>query len=331
MARSMWPRLPAIHFDFANTGVVNAFACIYRDQYFIGVTKGAVASLALFFERMLSDRRILMQIGNSDGEMEHPPLTYPLAEALVQDNLANGPNHPTDSMRQDYCKWLTLSALDFLILHELGHIANGHVDRAVAKQLSPFIAEFGGEPLTPEEAIELHLMEIDADGFAASQGVCKTMNVVKNPPYAIPQLASYDGLLFSWLFAVFSFFRMFGDTPIASIDVYEKRHPPHRQRVAFFWNAVVAASENVAGIIAGQLAPVVWQAGSSTERAFHFLTGEPISPPERYSEAFEPTNQNKDYAKHLAKRWNEGMRQELSLYAYGPLMDFTVVDASATN
>lgn len=325
--RIAYPRLPPIHLDFADVNQVNAFAFVYETQHFIGVTRGAVLTTALLFERMLSDRRILMHIGNAKGEIDRPPLALPLADALLLDNLANGPKGPTDQSRKVYCGFLTQMAFAFLFSHELAHILHGHVDRNEAMRRSPFMAEFGSPPITQEQAIESQLLEMDADTSAIAHGVGFVERAAINPPCDIPKLVNYEGILFAWLFAVFSFFRIFGDNLVVSADLYKTKHPPLRLRVGHAWWSACTNAKHNHGREIDRLVPVVWRAASSVERAFQFLTGQKISPPTRYTEAFAPTKYNRDHKNRLMKRWNEGLRQELLTYAYEPPMIF---DASSS-
>lgn len=72
-ARHLMTRLPHIHFDFVWNGVVNAFTFKEQDQYFIGITSGAIVLLSLVFNRILADSQLLPHVGNPGAK----PPTYP--------------------------------------------------------------------------------------------------------------------------------------------------------------------------------------------------------------------------------------------------------------
>ena len=54
-AATTLPGLPPIHFDFVDSWEFNAIAIWRDDRYFIGIHRGAVATLRVLFDRMLAD------------------------------------------------------------------------------------------------------------------------------------------------------------------------------------------------------------------------------------------------------------------------------------
>jgi hypothetical protein len=315
-AGKAFPKLPPIHFDFVATDEVNAWAFLHKGQHCIGVTAAAVLGMSFLFQRMLSDRRILRGIGDPTKCVEHPPLGLPLLPAIARDTAVKGPPPPPDFPRQWYYNFIVRLAFNFLFYHELGHILNGHVDWAVNRKHAPLVAELGWAPGSVEESIEMQALEMDADSFALAQAIGATGEWAKAPPGNLPHLQTYKELLFAWMFAAFSFFRLFGDEPLEGADLYGSSHPPYRVRLANVWEIVVRAAVGHHGADLFPTLDVVGNAGDEVEQAFHCLSGEPVAPRIRYVEGmFLPAA--KEHKARLIRRWNGGLRDELLQYAYG--------------
>jgi len=66
-------------------------------------------------------------------------------------------------------------SLSFIVLHEVGHLALGHISKNRELSGKSFLLKFPGEPVTNEYAVELQKLEIEADCFA-SNALIKTLN-----------------------------------------------------------------------------------------------------------------------------------------------------------
>jgi hypothetical protein len=73
-AATALPDLPPIYFDFIDTWKFNAIAFQRDGRYFIGVTRGALATLGVLFDRMLADPQFLPSIGDPNEEGADLPL-----------------------------------------------------------------------------------------------------------------------------------------------------------------------------------------------------------------------------------------------------------------
>src|SRR5215212_5964943 len=68
-AAAALPEMPPIYFDFVDNWSFNACAIRGDGKYFIGVTRGAVATLGVLFDRMLADPQVLPFIGTPEEEV----------------------------------------------------------------------------------------------------------------------------------------------------------------------------------------------------------------------------------------------------------------------
>ena len=73
-------KMPPIHFDWIENDDINACVFPHRGKYFIGVNAGSVVYLHSLFSRMLSNPRVLLQVGDVSQEEEArvPPVSIRL-------------------------------------------------------------------------------------------------------------------------------------------------------------------------------------------------------------------------------------------------------------
>jgi hypothetical protein len=324
-SHSKFPPLPPIHFDFAASNAPQPFAALCRGQHIIGFTRGLVQGIFLLFERMLSDRRILPQIGNPAKEADHPQLIMPLGaldtpilSALWQDYMASGERIPSDKTRNEYCSWLLKWAFCFVLFHELAHIINGHVGWIKKpKHKSGFVLEFGMLPKTKREAVERHTLEVDADGWATTYCIHQIGKESQNSSET-QRFNGYNTHLFTWFFATFSFMKLFRDFPPSKL--YKSTHPPFRLRVGYTWQCALTQAMAQHGKTFDEIQKPFTDAARATDLAFHFLTGSPMpKSPAWYIDVFSPDGI--DHWNRIANCWNKRLRQELLSHCYDMLRD----------
>ncbi len=315
--RPVHPNLPPIHLDFIESDQPNAFAFLHKGQRFIGVTTGAGIGMTQLFKRMLTDRRVLTHVPNPDGGTEHPPLARPVLESLLREFQKNGVPEPPTGDRQSFWLFLSQMSFSFMVLHELVHIRNGHVDY-LASRGTPFLQELGWGSLTREEVILRQALEVDADIGAAAFAFDSMSGVALSDGSAVcPALQTYEHRLSALSMAIFSFFRGFADAPLAGEDLLASNHPPHRFRYLVFLGAIPDGVKNRPEITLDQANRAVARGSRMTEEAFQVLTGQPISH-HPYTEAAIGGPDGFKHFQLIRKCWEGGLRNDLLKYAYAP-------------
>lgn len=167
-----------ISFDIIDDYSFNAFATGVGHNYFIGINKGAIATLSLVFNRLLADKAIFPFIGDINNEKENLPLLeniYINYEATIDSLPLFYP--PQDPVRNIIAEHMTRLALDFLLGHEMTHIIKGHI--------SYLSQEF---KVNVNDELSLHriekkrqrtiskTMEMDADSFATTMLLSSEIN-----------------------------------------------------------------------------------------------------------------------------------------------------------
>ncbi|HEY5226653.1 MAG TPA: hypothetical protein VIJ06_07675, partial [Methylovirgula sp.] len=206
----------ALAFGFAEHRAFNAFAhrtskdiiCLYSTPLRV---------LWSFFNAMMENRQTFAWVDDADGLGGAAAALAPKGDLFfIRETL---PNHAAAPLRQRLARGLFDVAADFLLMHELGHLRNGHV--ALLKQRAgarPF-RELPYDLADKLEIPEAQAMEFDADGFAI-QKVFERVH--RDNPFADfaegllqDHRLAVDGAYtaswyFSW-FAVYATFRLFDE------------------------------------------------------------------------------------------------------------------------
>lgn len=233
-AAAALPGLPPIHFDFVNNWQFNALTFRKDEKYFIGVFRGAVATLQVLFDRMLADPQTFPFIGDPTAEVSGLPL-LPNIGTDFERTVASASSfpRPQDPMRQSTAHKLVELSLDFLTAHEFAHIANGHLDYMASIRGISAIDEVSTAPKTSghsESALISQTMEMDADSTAVQISLASEWGKIAGyfpkpgPPWT--EFYSYPGMVsLQWSWAMSSLFRILGDARLTNGDVALEAYP----------------------------------------------------------------------------------------------------------
>ncbi|MBL9092719.1 MAG: hypothetical protein JNL96_15980 [Planctomycetaceae bacterium] len=92
---------------------------------------------------------------------------YPMKTKDFDDPTFGAFFFPQDQTRCTFAMTLANYAMDFVVFHELGHIFGGHCELLNASRGMTSISEFSAEHAETEIDVLRHLLECDADAFAA--------------------------------------------------------------------------------------------------------------------------------------------------------------------
>lgn len=332
-AATALPEMPPIYFDFIDSWEFNAVAFHRDGRYFIGVTRGAVATLSVLFDRMLADPQVIPFFGNPEEEVADLPLLPDIGLDFRQ-SVASVPTfpRPQSPARREMALRLAELALDFLTAHEFAHIANGHLDYLQANQGSLVIDEVrwaSWVPRNSESALIRQTIEMDADGTAvlislfSEWGRVTGVHPRRSPEwddiYSRPGMVS---LMWSW--AVSTVFRLFGEARLADGDVELEDYPCPRLRSVMVQQAAQRIPRpegldthpaflgdephnKIPAIRAGQL---------DVESIFSRLTGQPEAT-KGLDDAWGDVGSSQIY--RLQDYWQTKLKGELLEFAYRPL------------
>ena len=243
--------MPPIHLGYCHSPVLNGCADVSDDQAHVVISTGAIVLMHDVFYRMLSHPVSFPNIG--DPNLESAGIGH--AEGISRDyqELVSGREEnkrtlasvvPRCPYRRLHAEWLAGLALDFLTLHEMGHLRHGH---------SGFIGGLTGSLPLHELLGSVHsvpnlvrqAIEMDADSYAAAS-MLATRGEAVNSDFVLHRFLqeSGSGLFFSenmyppgwfamfavdWAFAINIMFWMMGiDIVEAVLESTHYPPPPFR-------------------------------------------------------------------------------------------------------
>lgn len=165
------PNNNQFHFLYINKDSLNAFATIFQDIDVVALNIGTIIEIDNYFIRAVNT-----------GIFEW------LDNQLARRTLVNV---------------LTIMAIEFIILHELGHIYNGHLEFDSVSRLRRMLLHEGN--------LESRTIEMDADAYATTRSFSKYLQQNIESEMKIIASNKLDMLRF-WVFATHSFFFLFEQT-----------------------------------------------------------------------------------------------------------------------
>lgn len=160
------------HVGIVRSHLLNAFAAKDSDWFLIGINRGTYHFLAYVATRMLSDRRVLPNIGDPEKELPTVPGTDLLS---MEQSRLDKPLFPRCPVRDEYAHMLYKEMMQFLSLHELAHIVRGHVGYLSSSSGIGQIQELN-MALQPGGPLASQAMEAHADMSAAELCFIRSLN-----------------------------------------------------------------------------------------------------------------------------------------------------------
>ncbi len=155
---------PYVYCGFLDNQGFNAVATIHNSREFIGIYLGATILVARYAYCLLSDPKMLPQIGDPSVESIEPRVIEDLRNPLGP--VGTDRYLPRDPIRLRAAQRLAMGAYMILFFHELGHIELCHLAFIRDQLGSTDYQEVTAAPLSEQEALLLRALEWDADNAA---------------------------------------------------------------------------------------------------------------------------------------------------------------------
>lgn len=320
--KTKYKDIPPIYCNFINNTYFNACARKVNNAYFIGINIGAYYLLNDIFSRMLSCPTILEEFGDSSKEIKPRPLfnaqitdLTTLLNSKEEDVLIN---LPKDHQRLYFSQFLTSTAMKFLFLHEYGHIANGHLDLKFSLDKSTSFYEINNFKHTDTiSALDLQTLEMDADCYAVCKGIIEILDLNKNcdsisEPFIKDFFGSLDKCIYLWVFAVYTFFRIFGFRKCSVCELESYTHPPIGLRQHFVITTLDAFFDKNKIAFRSELLETWKKTIIGVEKAFEEISeqGYDVS-----QFRFAMKNEVFEHGRKIMRNWNN-IRPMLQNYAF---------------
>jgi len=230
---------PPIYVDHFVSTELNAIAYPFETSFCILLSTGSWLKLFRVFSGLLSVPSVATQIGDSSAETELNVARAevdPLKASLA--NIVMPTREPVNAVRNRAADYLTTIAMEILILHELGHVRNGHL--LIAPQVQP-LTEI--EPLPGEsDKVMRQTLEWDADSHATVHAMNRLLEfyldfeqatTVGHLDPSIIDTKVMDALygserraLATYILATYVLFRFMGPAAWAPQSLWWFNHPP---------------------------------------------------------------------------------------------------------
>lgn len=230
--RAPWATRP-LHIAFVRSEEVNACVKEGKDADYILITIGTVGKIYGTMFGMLSTPSFLPRIGNSDREDApnsalvdgFPPMPLQGADG----NISAKFYLPADQTRVTFAMQLSSMALHFLLYHEIGHIAAGHLELRKNQGFPTAISEFGTAASQDAALPPFHVLECDADAFAVHiesfVDLHAELDLLWKETYRLEAVSGRDTGFIAHAAAISILFRMLGHDGYAPELLDAKSHP----------------------------------------------------------------------------------------------------------
>jgi hypothetical protein len=243
------------------------------------VNLGTWMVLVNLFNNLFSLPGFLVEIGNPNAEIHAAHVTgrSEAGETNLREQLPSPARIPVDPIRRVAANNAARIAFDFLILHELGHVRNGHLPLL---NTSRQIVELEAPPAEQDIALTYQTLEMDADSHAVVHGINEIMRLAGakfqgphgNELAAI--FASQQTSLSLYLAAVYGLFRLFDRGLWQADRLWSSTHPPAAMRQHMIHSTVYAVVERAQDhALLAQLPDLTAKVVGDVERGIANVTG----------------------------------------------------------
>lgn len=227
-----------IYADFTDNWEINAVATVFERKDIVGIYSGLLVCLYDTFMTLLSDPRLLPDIGMPDEEQQS---FSDLSSGLInREKILN--YRPQSQYRISYALFLCNIAVQFILQHEVGHLVRGHLvflNETSFSEMGSFRSKISSETL--------RILEFDADWWSFKL-LIKFITDGSRIPYVnngVTLCKTRKDLACANSFAITTLFQLLSEAEGLIHDEGKNTHPHPGIRWAHFLSTLgVALEEN---------------------------------------------------------------------------------------
>lgn len=328
---------PVVYVNYIYNERLNAVAAkdTKRGVYYIGINCGIVYLLERLFNTILSNPLIFPNIGEGSKEAGTHIIDkslYTSVKNFIDNSIPLDYDKPKDELRRALAEYLSLLALGYLVMHELVHIINGHVDYMRATKGLRVFQENSFSYKTPEENLLSQTLEFDADSVAMSTMVFHVSfmhsfpeNIKLKYRRIVQQLDIAIGFT---AFAAYTIFKIFENDTLAIDSVFANSHPSFniRRRIIGPTIATLVLDVRTRAIIKeevlSKVVPTVAAILLGSEQAFKQVENDMLLEAENVLKQISLDEIGMHHTSLLKKHWSI-IRPSLLPYALNTLVEST--------
>jgi len=305
--RKHYPALPEVYVDFVNNLTLNAGAVYYKGGYYIGLYLGAKIIIGELFNAELSSTNILPEMGNPSLDFGDKKIGLINNGGILSIDLSGLPNQKSnDPLRAFYSDFFSQKTIDFLILHELGHIIRGHCGYKSSLTNNALWVEFNGDSNAFYTPLISQTLEMDADSFAVNHSIILAYHSISEYMSLSDDLKKlYENIetfLENWIFCIYSFFKLSEAASPSLADFENKCHPHPAIRIWLILNNIYAILES-RNMPSEQITTLSFKLSKIMEHA-DFAFSEVTFNKFNYQSMVDVFFQTQIYTNKLTKNWN---------------------------
>jgi hypothetical protein len=237
--------LNGLYYDFVYNPSPNAFCRKIGAEYFIGLNGGLIELIHHIVFALCSEPTFLPDIGDPQvevsvgGEFYERGFETKKQIASANDSLILYVPHriPKSTSRKLLACFISELALEYVFLHELGHLMIGHLEKASDKEGNAFISELSSSDEILKRK-EKQFFEYEADGFAILFSLCRNSMApffYSEQTTSIFRIHPKEMSYYCWYFAMCLVLRVFAQNDYTIHQYISKTHPHPQSRKLGNW------------------------------------------------------------------------------------------------
>lgn len=310
-----------LEFTIKDSDIINGKSWCNDCIDHVEINSGVIDLYYDYFSEVVARKKIdflrLLNIDECDDELEQMS-----CEGIM---IRNGIPETFDSkiIDDEKAKLLEIFVSRFIIMHEFGHIFNGHckfvTEEMNLSKLNGFSMYFNEEDLQFDErdSLDVRTLEMDADAFASTQSINHLFFLYENFDKQVNIQISKESLFYWWAFAIRSHFLVCEDKFMDTAYYRKMSHLPSVAR----WTLIYFSAIKILDLVCcktlfdkGKIKSMLTQGAFDAERLFNQI---------KYSnydwiKEIESSADYITYTDELNHNWNE-IQKKLQKYARFPL------------
>ncbi|RNA62653.1 hypothetical protein D1631_12255 [Chryseobacterium nematophagum] len=317
-----------IYIDIIDNPEVNATAAKSKNSntYFIALNRGTIELFDYYARKFCAHPDILFEFGNSRKENNSIKIYNSIIKNSNHIIEEDPPVKPITEDRQKLYKLVFSQLILNILLHELGHIVNGHID-FLQKSGIDYMEERQEKTkkLTIIQSLDSQTLEIDADAFSAIETLRVLMENFNTKDIFKTLLPDYKLVFKLWAFVRQVCWRIMENNYIGK-DLLEISHPPTGIRHHYSRIACLDLIKGRGGVELIDLFNDSFALGTAqADEAFKIIS-ETYTIPSPLSE--KPSNEHMNHGGYIFCHW-DSIRESLITFATYTLRDPNIYDDSS--
>jgi len=189
-------------FDYLNYFYIDGYVDHKNQTDIVRINEGVIFKIVKMFYSILSHFPILPHLKESFSESFGMRLFYVFDKQKFEMEY----RLPVDRKRKIIAEYLSMFAIKYIILHEIGHLYNGHIFLVLKNvSLSSQISMLNNKNFSIK-ALDLQTMEMDADAFAISRLIDESLVMIEKDKLLLSVLDNKLEIYFLLIYAIHCLF-----------------------------------------------------------------------------------------------------------------------------